>query len=436
MDLRIASSCHRSPHSRSADYSAGRAKRPICLPIVANFATIEPVLLVLIVVFINMAGFTLILPLLPFYGRELNASPVEITMLFAAYSLGNIFAEMYWGRASDRYGRKRILILTTAGAAVCYVGFAFAQTPWIALSIRVLNGLFGGTFGVCQSYIADVTRPEERPRSMGFFGAALNLGFAIGPAIGGLLARPELGLVGFRTPVFAAAGISALSSLWAAVMLRDTHRAGAVRSLPDWGAGFRFIASDALLVRLFLLAFIGIGSFASMEAVFGLWTQHNFGWSAHQVAYTFIALGATGLAMQLFLIGPLARRFGEARVIMLGMMLIGASMVLQPVIRAPVAAVVLMSMLMAGHSIAFPNVGALISRSTPPQSQGTVLGMQMATAAFSRIVLPPCFGFIYSAAGPDAPYYAGTAVMVIAVLIAAQAVRIREAAVAKREVPA
>src|SRR4029453_2099392 len=116
-----------------------------------------------------------------------------------------------------------------------------------------------------------------------------------------------------------------------------------------WSEAFRFVGRDPLLIRLFALAFIGIGAFASMEAVFGLWTQHNFGWSTHEVGLTFIAVGATGLAIQLLLIGPLSRRYGEARVIVLGMVVLGLSMLLQPIIKHPSAAVVFMSMLMGGH---------------------------------------------------------------------------------------
>jgi MFS family permease len=271
---------------------------------------------------------------------------------------------------------------------------------------------------------------------MGYFGAALNLGFVIGPAIGGLLARPDLGLAGFRLPIFVAAAFCGVSALWAALVLRDGHMTSANRRPADWSYAFRFVARDALLRRLLALAFIGIGAFASMEAVFGLWTQHHFGWSAHEVGLTFISVGATGLLVQLLLIGPLSRRYGEARVIVLGLLVLLTSMVLQPILKNPIAAVVLMSMLMAGHSIAFPNVGALISRSTPPQSQGSVLGLQMATTAFSRIVVPPFFGFVYSAFSPDTPYFACSLVMLGAIFIAVQAVSIREGALRKQQAAA
>lgn len=387
--------------------------------------------LLLVLVFLNIAGFSLILPLLPFYGQQFQALPVEVTMLFAAYSLGNIFGEIHWGRLSDTWGRKRVLMLTTAGAAVTYVAFAFAPSLWLAMLFRMVNGFFGGTLGVCQSYIADVTRPHDRARSMGYFGAAFNFGFAIGPAIGGLLVRPELGLAGFRLPILAAAALAAMAGLWSLVVLKETRTPGEARALPRFGAAMAIVAGNPLLLRLFALAFIGIAAFASMEAVFGLWTAHNFHWTAHQLGLTFLAVGITGVAVQVLLIGPFARRFGEARVIVMGLSVLALSMILQPVLRNPVAAVVLISMLMAGHGLAFPNVGSLLSQTTPRDVQGSVLGLQMASNALSRIVVPPVFGLVYGAGSPDAPFYLCALMVAFAILVALQAVRITSAASGK-----
>jgi MFS family permease len=385
------------------------------------------VLLILVIVFINFAGFSLIIPLLPFYGQELDASPVQVTMLFAAYSFGGIFGEIFWGRSSDRRGRKRILLLATACTALTYVAFAFVADYWLALAIRVLTGFFSGTVGVCQSYIADITKPEERARSIGLLGAALNLGFAIGPALGGLLADPAAGLAGFRLPILISAAIAALAALWSGFVLVETHTPGAARPLPNWGQALGFVGSHPLLIRLFAIAAIGIGAFASMEAVFGLWTEHNFAWTTHEVGLTFIAVGATGFAVQILLIGRATRRFGEARVIVGGLAVLAASMLLQPVLRDPVAAVVLMATLMGGHSIAFPTTGALISRSIGAEIQGSINGLLMASNALARIVAPPVFGFVYSAAGPDAPWYLGALAIGAGALIALRVVRIRDA---------
>lgn len=377
--------------------------------------------LLLVVVFINIAGFSLILPLLPFYGQEFSASAVEVTMLFAAYSFGNVFGEIYWGRTSDRIGRKKVLAVTMACAALSYVAFAYAPTLYAAFAIRIVSGFFSGTLGVVQSYIADITAPQDRARSIGYFGASFNLGFATGPAIGGLLAQPDQGLAGFHLPILAAAAFAGAAALWSIFALKETRQPGGpARPLPSYGEAMRFVVTQPLLLRLFILGFIAIAAFSSMEAVFGLWTEHNFGWSARQVGLAFIAVGAAGLFVQALLIGPLVKRFGEARIIVAGIVTLIVSMVLQPLTRDPVAAVVLMSLLMAGHSLTFPNIGALTSRNTPPDTQGSVLGAQMAVNALARIVAPPFFGFVYLAASPDAPYLLCALMMVGGLLVALQ----------------
>lgn len=380
--------------------------------------------MLLVVVFINIAGFSLILPLLPFYGQAFSASAVEVTMLFAAYSFGNIFGEIYWGRTSDKVGRKRILAITMACAALSYVAFAYAPSLHIALIIRIVSGFFSGTLGVVQSYIADITPPQERARNMGYFGASFNLGFATGPAIGGLLAQPEQGLAGFHLPILAAACFAGAASIWSLFALRETRQpGGAARPLPSYDEAFRFVMHNPLLLRLFILAFIAIAAFSSMEAVFGLWTEHNFGWNAREVGLAFIAVGGAGMVVQAVLLGPLVKRFGERRVIVAGIVTLILSMIFQPLTRDPVAAVMLMSLLMVGHSLTFPNVGALTSRNTPAETQGSVLGAQMAVNALARIVAPPVFGLLYTVMSPDAPYLICALMMLIGLLIAVQMMR-------------
>jgi MFS transporter, DHA1 family, tetracycline resistance protein len=382
-----------------------------------------PLAILLVTVFLNIAGFSLILPLLPFYGQAFDASPPAIAVLFAAYSFGGMFGEMYWGRLSDRLGRKPVLVITTAGAAVSYVAFAFAPGLLAALLIRVVSGFFSGTFGVVQGALADMTAPQQRARFMGYFGAAFNLGFATGPAIGGLLANPEAGLPGFYTPIFAAAALAAAASAWARAALPETRRDhGRARNLPGFGEAIAYVRSQPLLPRLFAIAFFGIAAFAALEAVFGLWTQRNFAWNANQLGMVFLAMGLTGLLVQTLLIGPLVARFGEPRVIALGLMILISSMLLQPLLRSPLSAVVLMAMLMAGHSLAFPNAGALVSRHTPQDRQGAVMGLNMAANAASRIVAPPLFGWIYSISF-DAPFYLCALMMLAMLLVCSTIIR-------------
>jgi MFS transporter, DHA1 family, tetracycline resistance protein len=385
-----------------------------------------PLPLLLVTVFLNIAGFSLILPLLPFYGKEFGASSFAVACLFAAYSLGNIGGEIFWGRRSDVIGRRSVLIMTTAGAALSYVAFAFAPGLMAAILIRIVSGFFGGTLGVCQSVIADITPPETRAKNMGYFGAAFNLGFALGPAIGGLLASPEAGLAGFRAPIFAAAALAAAASLWATLALPETRAGDArVRPTPSYGAAFSFVRSEPLLKRLFVIAFCGIAAFGSMEAVFGLWTRANFNWSTHEVGLTFLAVGGTGLLVQTALIGPLVKRYGEARVIVGGLCVLVLAIALPPVFRLPAASVVLMALMMAGHSLTFPNAGALVSRTTPPDRQGSVMGLNMASNALSRIVAPPLFGLLFGISA-DLTYFVCAAMIAAMLPIAWGVVRLRE----------
>ena len=374
----------------------------------------------LVAVFINIAGFSLILPLLPFYGQVFGAGPTEIALLFAAYSLGNVFGEIHWGRQSDVWGRRKVLVVTTFLAALSYVAFAFAPTLWAAIAIRVVSGFFSGTLSTAQGFIADVSPPERRAKTMGYFGAAFSLGFAFGPVLGGLAAGEEAAAASFRAPILIAGGLSLLASVWCAAVLKDAAKPRARGApLPRYSEAFRFVGGQSLLKRLFVVSFFGIAMFASMEAIYGLWSEANFGWSAHDLGLAFLAIGGGGLFAQLALIGPLVARFGEPRVILVGLVLLALSMLLQPVIRLPIAGVLLMGLLMVGHSLAFPAAGALISRMTPPDRQGGTMGLLMASNAVGRIVAPPLFGAVYGRAGHDMPWYLGAAAIVLVMVFAA-----------------
>lgn len=390
----------------------------------------------LVAVFINIAGFSLILPLLPFYGQVFTARPLEIALLFAAYSFGNVFGEIFWGRQSDIWGRRKVLVATTLLAGLSYFAFAYAPTLWAAIAIRVVSGFFSGTLSVAQGFIADVSTPEKRARTMGYFGAAFSLGFAFGPVLGGLFAGEEVAAESFRLPIFIAGGLSIAASLWCLAVLRDAVPAkGKGAPLPRYSEAFAFVSGEPLLRALFVIAFFGIAAFASMEAIYGLWSEENFGWSAHDLGFAFLAIGGGGLFAQLVLIGPLATRYGEARVIVIGLVLLVLSMFLQPLIRLPVSSVLLMGLLMMGHSLAFPAAGALLSRSTPPERQGSTMGLLMASNAVGRIVAPPVFGLIYGSIGHDAPWYFGAAMIALVLLVAWQAVRLSDRARAAAAIP-
>ncbi|MEN7536324.1 MFS transporter [Aurantiacibacter flavus] len=381
----------------------------------------------LVAVFINIAGFSLILPLLPFYGQVFSASSFEIALLFAAYSFGNVFGEIHWGRQSDSWGRRKVFYITTFIAGLTYIAFAFAPNLWAAIAIRIVSGFFSGTLSVAQGFIADVSPPERRAKTMGYFGAAFSLGFAFGPVLGGLFAGEEVAAHSFYAPILIAGALSIMASIWCFIVLRDAvEPSGKGRPLPKYSEAFAFVSSEPLLSRLFVISFFGIAAFASMEAIYGLWSEANFGWSAKDLGWAFLAIGGGGLFAQLVLIGPLVARFGEARVILIGLACLVLAMLLQPIIRTPFTGVALMGLLMTGHSLAFPSAGALLSRNTPPERQGSTMGLLMASNAIGRIIAPPAFGALF-ALGMDLPWYAGAAMIALAAVIALQAVRLLDA---------
>ena len=170
-------------------------------------------LVLLLVVFVNLMGFGVLLPILPFYGRSFHAPVWLVTWVFTAFSIGNFFAEPVWGRLSDRIGRRPILLGTIFASGLGFVALAFAPNIWMVLLIRLISGLTTGNLSTIQGYIADITPPQHRSGRIGMLGAAFALGFVAGPALGGLLARPELGLAGYRIPLLVAGGCP-LSPAW------------------------------------------------------------------------------------------------------------------------------------------------------------------------------------------------------------------------------
>ncbi|HEY4585118.1 MAG TPA: MFS transporter [Brevundimonas sp.] len=404
------------------------------------------------VVFINLVGFGLVVPLLPFFAQSLQAEPWQITLMFSAYSLGQFFAEPFWGRLSDRIGRKPVLLATLAANAVGYLLLAFAPNIWVAVAVRLFTGLGAGNISTVQGYIADVTPPERRAGRMGMIGAAFGLGFIVGPGLGGLLAQPQMGHVGYQLPIFAASGAAVLAALGVMLFLRESRtKADPAAPRPAFLSGVSFARTDEVISRVLMVSLIYLAGFSAMEAAFGLWAEHRYAWTAREVGLSFMIVGLISAVNQGLVAGRLARRFGEARVLAAGMLLFGLSMVLQ--VTAPVAwfpagridlglfsiplvagwiIPVIMGIGACGMSLAMPNISSLISRSSPPDRQGAMLGLNMAAGSMARIVGPIVAGVLYSAVGPNWPFLIGAVLTVPAAAMAINAGR----AVRRRSVQA
>jgi len=395
------------------------------------------------VVFINLVGFGLVVPLLPFFAQSLKAEAWQITLMFSAYSLGQFFAEPFWGRLSDRVGRKPVLLVTLVANALGYLMLAFVPNIWLAVAVRLFTGLGAGNISTVQGYVADVTPPEQRAGRMGLIGAAFGLGFIVGPGLGGLLTQPQLGRLGYQLPIFLAAALAALAAVGVMVFLRESRaKADPTAARPAFLAGLKDARTNPVVSRVLVVTLVYMAGFSAMESVFGLWSESRYAWGAREVGLSFMIVGVISTLNQGFFAGRLARRFGEARVLATGMLLFGASLVLQvlapvawfPATRLELGALsiplvqgwvipLVMAVGACGMSLAMPNISAMISRASPPDRQGAMLGLNMASSSVARIFGPMVAGALFSGLGHDWPFLVGALLTIPAAVMAINAGR-------------
>jgi MFS family permease len=380
----------------------------------------------LAVMFVNLIGFGIVVPLLPFYARSFHAPAWEMAVIFSAYAMGAFFGEPFWGRMSDRVGRKPILVSTICGNCLCYLALAFAPNIGIAFFVRLLGGLASGNASVIQGYIADVTPMAERSGRMSYLSAAYNLGFIVGPALGGLLADPAAGHDGFRKPLIVAAGLSALCAAGIIVFVRES-RFHPHHEFDDGPARWA-VAGRALfhpvISRLMLVTLLAGSAFMGIEFVFGLWANARFRWGPREVGMAFAAVGLVAAFSQIALTGWLSRRFGEARVLAAGMALTAVATLLMPHSRDWMI-VLLLALSALGQSVAWPNVSALISRHAEVNHQGQYQGLNNATGALARLAGPLAAGTAFATFGVDTPFYISGLMVVPAVALALRTRRLQ-----------
>lgn len=384
------------------------------------------------IVFINLVGFGLVVPLLPFFGDSLNAAPWQVALMFSAYSVGQFFAEPFWGRLSDRIGRKPVLLITVVANALGYLMLAFAPNIWVAIGIRLFTGLGAGNVSTVQGYVADVTPPEKRAGRMGLIGAAFGAGFIAGPGLSGILVQEDMGRLGYQLPIFAACGLAAAAAIGVVFLLKESLvRSATPPARTPFLSGVKDAAANPVVSRVILVTLIYMAGFSGMESTFGLWTGARYDWGAREVAFSFMAVGVVSVFCQAMVTGRLARRFGESRVLAAGCLLFGSGLMGQ--MLSPAAWVVPVAMAVGGFGMAItmPNISAMISRASPPDRQGAMLGLNMAASSSGRIFGPVVAGAMFSGLGHDWPLAVGAALMIPAALMALNAGRaVRRVAVA------
>jgi len=379
------------------------------------------VVILFLIVFISMVGFGIILPVFPFYAERVGASPTAITWTMAAFTIGQAVATPIWGRISDAYGRRIVLILTLLGAAVSYAMLAVADSLWFVIASRVFGGLMAGNIATAFAYVTDITTDAERPAGLGKVGAAMGLGFVFGPATGGLLAGADVETANFVLPAMGAAIVSLVAMAGTMIMLPESLSQADRK--PLFGKQTHDVAKISLaqanrsgLTRLFGAALVFYTSMSLMESIFPLWANDVYGMGPRDIGAVFFVLGMISILMQGGMIGPLTRRFGEKRVS------IAAGLFFSVGLGAMAATTVQWQLWAAlvpfgiGVGLFNPSVSSMVSKTASANERGTVMGKYQSSSAIGRVVGPLICGPIYSGIAFAAPFTLGSLLMLPVVL--------------------
>ena len=346
----------------------------------------------------------------------------------ATYSFTQLLAAPFWGRLSDRIGRRPVLLISMTGAALAYVWLGFAESLFVLFAVRAAGGAMAGNISAAFAYMADITTPANRAKGMGLIGAAFGLGFIAGPAIGGILAGADPVHADFQTPAFAAAGLSFLALVLALVRLKESLspeiRANAASNQQGKGRG-KFIATlrRPRLGLMILLIFIVTFVFAGMEATFAMWSRRQFGWGPEQNGYLFAFIGLLSAMIQGGLIGRLAKQFGEARLIRQGAVALACGIGLIPFADSLPMLLMAMTILAYGFSVVTPSLNSLISLQVSEGEQGEIMGITRSASILARVIGPAWAGLLFSIIGKDWPFYGGALVMVMVIYLSLRSLK-------------
>ena len=375
-----------------------------------------------LIVFIDLLGFGIIIPLLPFYAEHFHADPFTVGLLMATYSLAQLIAAPLWGSMSDRIGRRPVLLITLGGAAASYIWLGFVDSLFALFAARAVGGAMAGNISAAFAYMADITTKEDRAKGMGLIGAAFGLGFIAGPAIGGLLAGADPATANYSLPAFAAAGLSLVSLLLAILILKESLseeiRARIAARPPE--KRFRRLIETLKIPKLgFLVAlsFVATFVFAGMEATFAMWSERTYQWGPQQTGFLFAGVGIVSAVIQGGLIGRLARRFGEEKLIIQGAVALAIGMILIPFSENLWIVALAMAVLAYGFSTLSPSLNSLISLQVNEESQGTVMGVTRSATTLARVVGPGWAGLMFAQLGKDWPYFTGGMIMLFVAVL-------------------
>ena len=361
-----------------------------------------------LIVFIDLLGFSIILPLLPFYAETFNATPLQIGFLVASYAAAQLLGAPLLGRLSDRYGRKPVLLISLTGTFIGFLILGFANSLWMLFLSRILDGFTGGNISVAQAYITDVTDESNRARGLGMLGAAFGLGFIIGPALGGILS-----VYGFALPAFVAASLSMISILGVLFFLPESLSADKRAELEKqerqsfslrnlWEAINRPRVGPILHVRFFY----GL-AFAIFQTIFPLYALYRFDLDARSTGFVLTYVGILVVFVQGFLVGWMAARFNEYRLIFWATVVMGLTLFAWAIASSVIMLLVVLAPLAFAAGFLNTLLNSTLSKSVFPEEVGGTLGLSASLESLTRVISPTIGGYLLGSIGAWAPGLAG-----------------------------
>jgi len=380
----------------------------------------SPLVIVFVTVFIDLLGFGIIIPLMPFYATHFGASAFEVGMLATSFSLMQFIFAPLWGRWSDVIGRRPVILIGLLGSAISYLTFGLAQSLVLLFISRSLAGIAGANIPTAQAFIADSTTPENRAKGMGMVGAAFGLGFIFGPALGGFLSQ-----WGYQAPALFAAALSLLNFIAALVFLPESlppDRRTVARRRGRLEA-FQHALNRPRLPTVLAVFFLIVSAFASFESMFALYSQARFDFDSVRIGYLFAGVGVILAIVQGLLVGRVVKRVGEHRLApaAIALLCVGLGLVaVAPTIPTMAAAC---GIIAVGMGFQSPSMLSVISQLSDPADQGSMLGVSQSLGSLARIVGPLWGGFVFDRFGHAAPFVSAAGVMSVACVLSLAAFR-------------
>jgi DHA1 family tetracycline resistance protein-like MFS transporter len=380
--------------------------------------------IVLGVVVVDLIGFGIVMPILPFLAREYGASATWLGLMLSGYAAAQLVFAPLWGRLSDRFGRRPVLLATIAGTAVSLLLLGLADSLETLFAARILAGAFAANVSVASAYVADATDESERTRWMGLLGAGFGVGFLLGPAIGGLLAP-----WGHQVPMLFAAGLAVLNWVHAALRLPETTRRASHLAEP----GRREVLRSPVVLRLCISNLVFALAVTQLEAVFQFFMMDRFRFDAREVAFILVGMAAVIGVIQGGGMRRLAGRFPERGLIAGGGLVMAVCFAALPFTASLPLLLAVLACSAAGRAVMQPSLMSLASMAAPPTQRGAAMGVFQSSASLARVFGPFAAGWLYDRSLP-APFLLAAA-LALGVSLLTRSLPGREAADAPLATP-